>query len=230
MPENPFRNLAEFASQICEEERQRDCSPNRLQRPTAELHRHLAVRRRKLERLRTAALRAGRETGHRQREVERRVVALFDLCIRLLLWEKEAPRLTAEEIRQRELHGSWTGDPSGEYLVDLINQFYPARQKVLDLAAAYDGRNGASSGGAVHQNGQPGSSSSLTGIEQAVLIIIRAQPKGKGIQGKEIISALRTQRIKLQESTLRRHILPRLKAHCGIRNERSRGGYFDPAI
>jgi hypothetical protein len=64
--------------------------------------------------------------------------------------------------------------------------------------------------------------------EQAVLNIIKNQPKGKGIQGKAIIAALKKKRIDLKETTLRKHILPKLKRFYGVQNIRAAGGYLIP--
>jgi hypothetical protein len=67
----------------------------------------------------------------------------------------------------------------------------------------------------------------LTNTAKAVLAIIKARPKGKGISGKEIIKELQKQGIELEESTLRRSIIPELKLH-GVENHRARGGYLLP--
>jgi hypothetical protein len=102
MSTNPFQAYAQFAYQICEDESKRDRSPNRLYRLRGEMHQHVSQRQTELYRLRTAALAAGPKTGHKQDEVERRVVELFDLCVKLLRWECDAPRLSLEGIRERE--------------------------------------------------------------------------------------------------------------------------------
>jgi hypothetical protein len=68
----------------------------------------------------------------------------------------------------------------------------------------------------------------LKPIEQAVLSIIQRQEKGKGIQGKEIIAALKMEGIDLKESTLRRHTVQRLKQKYGLQNIRAAGGYLIP--
>jgi hypothetical protein len=65
----------------------------------------------------------------------------------------------------------------------------------------------------------------LKAIPQTVLDIIKKQPKGKGIQGKAIISKLKKKGITLEESTLRRHILPQLKLY-GVINVKAAGGYL----
>jgi hypothetical protein len=66
----------------------------------------------------------------------------------------------------------------------------------------------------------------LTPTEQAVLKIIRAQPKGKGIIGKDIIKALRSEGMELKEATLRGHVLSKLRRHFGVINVPSAGGYL----
>jgi hypothetical protein len=69
---------------------------------------------------------------------------------------------------------------------------------------------------------------SLTATEQKVLDIIKAQPKGKGVIGKFIIKELKRKKIDINETTLRRHILPKLILHFGVRNQRGAGGYLIP--
>jgi hypothetical protein len=59
-----------------------------------------------------------------------------------------------------------------------------------------------------------------------VLAIITKQPEGKGIVGKAIIKALKEKGIDLQETSLRKHILPLLKDDHGVTNVRSAGGYL----
>jgi hypothetical protein len=73
-----------------------------------------------------------------------------------------------------------------------------------------------------------GSKPKLTKTERVALSIIKAQPKGRGISGKEIIAELKRKNIILLESTLRRHILPKLAEHFGVVNQRAAGGYLIP--
>jgi hypothetical protein len=68
----------------------------------------------------------------------------------------------------------------------------------------------------------------LTATERAMLAIIRIQPKGKGISGKEIIRDLHLKHIALELATLRRHVLPKLCQHFGVINQRAAGGYLIP--
>jgi hypothetical protein len=68
----------------------------------------------------------------------------------------------------------------------------------------------------------------LTATEQEVLTIIKKQSKGKGIQGKAIIAALKKKGIDLKETTLRKHILPKLQRFHGVENIRAAGGYLIP--
>jgi hypothetical protein len=68
----------------------------------------------------------------------------------------------------------------------------------------------------------------FTGTDKAVLDIIKAQPKGKGIKGQTIVKTLEKQGIEIALSTLKRHIIPKLKASHGVVYERARGGYLIP--
>jgi hypothetical protein len=70
-----------------------------------------------------------------------------------------------------------------------------------------------------------GSLPALKGTAKAALAIIRAQ-KGQGLSAKELAKELERKGIEVVESTLRRHILPKLIPH-GIANDRARGGYYD---
>lgn len=65
----------------------------------------------------------------------------------------------------------------------------------------------------------------LTSTEKTVLDIIRSQPSNQGINGKEIITRLKDKGISYEESTLRKHCLPKLKKY-GVINHRARGGYL----
>jgi hypothetical protein len=67
-------------------------------------------------------------------------------------------------------------------------------------------------------------SSGLNKTESAVLSIIRGQPKGQGITGKEILKKLREKHINIAYSYLRRHILQKLK-NQGVTNHPAAGGY-----
>jgi len=68
----------------------------------------------------------------------------------------------------------------------------------------------------------------LTDTERKVLDIIRAQPPGAGVTGKEILAALARQGIDLEQSTLTRHVIPNLKRWHGVRNAGGGRGYFIP--
>jgi hypothetical protein len=68
----------------------------------------------------------------------------------------------------------------------------------------------------------------LTLTEQTVLEIIRSLPKGEGITAKLIIKKLKAKRIEIVESTLRKHILRKLKEHYGVVNQPGAGGYLIP--
>ena len=68
----------------------------------------------------------------------------------------------------------------------------------------------------------------LTDGDRAVLDIIRAQAEGKGITGKDIVNELRkrTPSVKINPSTLTRHIIPRLKSEHGVKNPGGGRGYY----
>jgi hypothetical protein len=68
----------------------------------------------------------------------------------------------------------------------------------------------------------------LTDTERAVYKVIAGQPRRRGIQGKEIVKALQKQGLTLEETTLRRHVIPLLKAIMGVGNSKARGGYYLP--
>jgi hypothetical protein len=66
----------------------------------------------------------------------------------------------------------------------------------------------------------------LTDHEQAVLKVIKDHPGG--IQGSKILSILAKRRRVLDQSTLTRHIIPKLKDWCRVRNRRGVGYYIPP--
>jgi hypothetical protein len=70
--------------------------------------------------------------------------------------------------------------------------------------------------------------SELTDTERSVYKVIASQPRGKGLEGKEIVVKVKNQGVALEETTLRRHVIPRLKALMGVRNSSARGGYYLP--
>lgn len=59
---------------------------------------------------------------------------------------------------------------------------------------------------------------------QEVLKIIESLTKGQGMTGKEIIAELKKRKMSIKESSLRKHIIPKLKSY-GIVNIPSAGGY-----
>jgi len=68
----------------------------------------------------------------------------------------------------------------------------------------------------------------LTVHEQKVLDLIRARPAGTGITGRGIIDALNKQGNAPEQSTLTRHIIPKLKRWFGVENAGGGRGYFIP--
>jgi hypothetical protein len=67
----------------------------------------------------------------------------------------------------------------------------------------------------------------LTEAEGKVLELIKQQPKGQAITGPEIISSLNKQGFPMEQSTLTRHIIPKLKKGYGVKNRRGVGYYVD---
>lgn len=65
----------------------------------------------------------------------------------------------------------------------------------------------------------------LTELEALVLEVIREQPPGQAITGKAIVAALAKRGVLIEQSTLTRHLLPKLKQDHGVRNRRG-VGYF----
>jgi hypothetical protein len=67
----------------------------------------------------------------------------------------------------------------------------------------------------------------LTGAALEAFKFIKRQPKGKGVQAKDIIAALRKKGIVLKRSTFYKHIAPQLRER-GVRNSPAAGGYLIP--
>ncbi len=67
----------------------------------------------------------------------------------------------------------------------------------------------------------------LSKKEKAVFDLIKHQPEGSALKGGEIISKLDQQGIFLEQSTLTRHIIPKLRER-GITNRHGVGYYYDP--
>src|SRR5262249_43167042 len=71
---------------------------------------------RELKDLYAAALRQAERTGFPVPEVERRLRNLQTHILAVLLWPRDAPPLSSEELRSRELSGCWSGGPVSDYL------------------------------------------------------------------------------------------------------------------
>jgi hypothetical protein len=111
-----------------------------------------------------------------------------------------------------------------------LNDLWGASLAVLEqFTRAVGGSNGsnllpASEAEAPDQPLTPGQAAVPDTTVAKALTVIRSQ-KGKGIQGKAIITALKKKHIDITESYFRRHIVPKLKQR-GVQNHRSRGGYY----
>ncbi len=83
----------------------------------------------------------------------------------------------------------------------------------------------ATTAGSSAQPCQPGQTAKtpLTDSERRVLELIKGAPDG--IMGPQIVAALSKEGIRLAQSTLTRHIIPKLKAR-GVKNRRGAGYYL----
>ena len=70
------------------------------------------------------------------------------------------------------------------------------------------------------------SEESLNPTEKAALKIIKSQPKGKGILGKEIRAELKLLGITIVDSTFRSHVIGKLKKHYHVTSHPAKGGYL----
>jgi hypothetical protein len=69
----------------------------------------------------------------------------------------------------------------------------------------------------------------LSPVEAAVHdFLLKLGKKNERATGKQIVAELKRKHIHLSESTLRRHILPRLMRISGVRNDRDKRGYYVP--
>ncbi len=83
----------------------------------------------------------------------------------------------------------------------------------------------ATTAGSSAQPSQPGQTAKtpLTDSERRVLELIKGAPDG--IMGPQIVAALSKEGFNLAQSTLTRHIIPKLKAR-GVENRRGAGYYL----
>lgn len=69
------------------------------------------------------------------------------------------------------------------------------------------------------------------GLDATHRAVLRAIPtRGHGLTAKELGARLRSKGVRLCDSTLRRHILPNLRAHHGVYNQRAAGGYLRRSV
>jgi hypothetical protein len=71
------------------------------------------------------------------------------------------------------------------------------------------------------------SSPPLTDTEKRVLDLIKSQPQGTGVTGSQIVTTLSNQNYPIEQSTLTRHIIPKLKQWYGVKNRPGVGYYID---
>ena len=114
-------------------------------------------------------------------------------------------------IRQVNTGDSWL------HVRDEIIKFYKMAREELEKRAPPSRGN---------LDAAPSESGGLNRTDRAVLSIIKAQPKGQGVSGKEILKRLKDKHIIIVESTLRKHVLPKLMKHHGVVNHKAAGGYL----
>lgn len=102
----------------------------------------------------------------------------------------------------------------GAYLDSL---FKMSRDYIADIRSQRDERDTAVVGAP-----QP-----LTDAERRVFNIIARQPVGTGIMGKRIVATLHAEGYSIGQSTLTKHIVPKLKQSHGVKNRRGVGYYVD---
>jgi hypothetical protein len=136
MSQNPVRALLNFALRVYDEELQRaggadggGSRPGLLEWGAA-----FQQRERELKDLYAAALREAERTGFPIAEVERRLRNLQTHILAILLWPRDAPPLTSEELRSRELSGCWSGGPVSNYLSEHTRRMMDAWWEVESLA------------------------------------------------------------------------------------------------
>lgn len=105
-----------------------------------------------------------------------------------------------------------------EQLTQLVNL---ADQKCVPVSPRA-GVASAPPGDAV--NAHQDSETELSETARAAIRFIRGK-RGEGVGAKAILAALKKEGIDMAEATFRRHIVPELKA-AGVKNHRSRGGYY----
>jgi hypothetical protein len=134
---NPYRELLDFGETTYQKELQRAVSLGGRREGRSEWGPQMQAQDAALQRLVDAALCAAEETGFPVEEVERRVNALAKPVRAILLWQRDAGFLSAEERK----HGEWSGDwhdPASDYLVRHYGRMQEARPAVHVLAVRFE--------------------------------------------------------------------------------------------
>jgi hypothetical protein len=139
------------------------------------------------------------------------------------------------EIRGREGGIGWKGNES----ISMAHDVFARRlavvvkrlRKIVAQAGPQPGKQHISQSPAVLAiipggSGQHGKKAAPTHPTAKVALQIVQAKKGNGLSGKELVAELKKKAYKVEESTLRRSIVPILKDH-GVKNSRARGGYYD---
>jgi hypothetical protein len=59
-------------------------------------------------------------------------------------------------------------------------------------------------------------------------ILLNAKGEGKRLTGKQVVAELKKRGQRISEATFRRHVVPRVAVHFGVRNDNDKRGYYIP--
>jgi hypothetical protein len=154
---------------------------------------------------RQAAVVAGVHIGEPRRDMDLLLKQCIDLCYGYQNWVREQ-------------------DPNPKPYPRLTNALAPQLAILQDLIAIAEG-GPTPTDARKKDDAASAAEQALDRTALAVLTILRGLPDGQGIDARAILGRLKGRKIELEESTLRRHVLPKLKPF-GLDNHRAAGGYF----
>lgn len=130
---NPYRQLLDLVQKTYDEELARAAALNGKREGHGEWGPRLRAREAELHALSDAALEVAERTGYGVEEVERRIRALIDPVRALLLWQREAPTLSAEDLVKVKASGAWH-DPAADYFQEHSDKLFQAWDAVRALS------------------------------------------------------------------------------------------------
>jgi hypothetical protein len=147
---NPFRAMWNLAVRIADNEQHHisrlSVAGWRRDDPT-EWALHMQVRWNEVTNVYFAAIQAADRTGLSVKDVEQRLNALRQPVEAILLWQRDAPRLTTEDRQMIELSGV-VNDPASDYFLRHYHRMVEAYREIEVLIARFDGQaNGADDAG-----------------------------------------------------------------------------------